>query len=166
MEVRRLTGLQLSVVLRSRRLSPCRPISRPLAERAATPVNPLLNVEESRLLSHITKHPHGVISRTQDALLRVYPKGLRILSHNLDPLSPWRHGAQVVALNFQRFDRALQFNEAMFVSSGGWVLKPKHLWSAGVEGSATETSEGLAGRPKSRVKIRLGAISGCESSPG
>lgn len=91
--------------------------------------------------------------------MRVYPKGLRVLSHNLDPLAPWRHGAQVVALNFQKFDRALQFNEAMFAGSGGWVLKPKHLR----EGSVEVGTEALAGRPKLRVKVRLGAISGCES---
>lgn len=128
----------------------------PFTERAAKPVNPLLNVEESRLIGHITQHPSSVIDRTRTALLRVYPKGLRVLSHNLDPLGPWRHGAQVVALNFQRFDRPLQLNEAMFVGSGGWVLKPAHLR----EGTREEV---LAKRPRMRVQVRLGAISGRES---
>ena len=34
-------------------------------------------------------------------LSRIYPKGTRFLSSNLDPLLPWSVGCQMVALNFQ-----------------------------------------------------------------
>ncbi len=34
-------------------------------------------------------------------LSRVYPKGTRVDSSNLDPVKPWSAGCQLVALNFQ-----------------------------------------------------------------
>jgi len=34
-------------------------------------------------------------------LLRVYPKGTRLLSSNYDPMVGWTHGAQMVAFNMQ-----------------------------------------------------------------
>lgn len=56
--------------------------------------------------------------------MRVYPKGLRFSSSNLEPVPMWRHGVQIVALNWQRHDQATILNEAMFAGTGGWVLKP------------------------------------------
>lgn len=44
------------------------------AERAAAPANPLINIEESALLALVGKHSTGVVARTKDALMRVYPK--------------------------------------------------------------------------------------------
>ena len=38
---------------------------------------------------------------TQRNLLRIYPKGTRILSTNYDPHVGWGHGAQMVAFNMQ-----------------------------------------------------------------
>lgn len=61
-------------------------------------------------------------------LTRVYPHGLRVSSSNLDPHDFWRRGAQLVALNWQKVDRGMMFNEAMFAGTGGYVLKPQsHL---------------------------------------
>lgn len=40
---------------------------------------------------------------------------------------PHRPGTQIAALNWQRYDRGMQFNEAMFVGTGGWVVKPDRL---------------------------------------
>ena len=37
----------------------------------------------------------------QTNLSRIYPKGTRLDSSNLDPLPPWAAGCQMVALNFQ-----------------------------------------------------------------
>lgn len=38
---------------------------------------------------------------TQQNILRVYPKGVRINSSNYNPLIGWSHGAQMVAFNMQ-----------------------------------------------------------------
>jgi phosphatidylinositol phospholipase C delta len=55
---------------------------------------------------------------------RVYPKGLRITSSNLRPHIFWGAGSHVVALNWQTYDSGMQINEAMFVGTPGWVMKP------------------------------------------
>lgn len=56
---------------------------------------------------------------------RMYPHNLRITSKNYDPIPYWRRGAQMVALNWQNYDTAMQLNDAMFAGTQGWVLKPK-----------------------------------------
>ncbi|KIX01507.1 uncharacterized protein Z518_09233 [Rhinocladiella mackenziei CBS 650.93] len=58
-------------------------------------------------------------------LMRVFPKGTRINSSNVDPTFHWRQGAQMVALNWQKMDKGMMLNEGMFAGSGGWVLKPE-----------------------------------------
>ncbi|KAI9753055.1 MAG: hypothetical protein M4579_005354 [Chaenotheca gracillima] len=63
-------------------------------------------------------------------LARVYPSGYRIGSSNFDPLRFWRRGAQMVALNWQTHDLAMQMNDAMFAAGSdrtGYVLKPNEL---------------------------------------
>ena len=49
-------------------------------------------------------------------------------------------GSQVAALNWQRYDKGVQINEAMFVGSGGWVLKPDTLLGDKVGENATHTT--------------------------
>ena len=56
--------------------------------------------------------------------MRVYPNGLRVDSSNMDPTFFWRRGAQMVALNWQNFDKAMMLNSGMFTGEQGWVLKP------------------------------------------
>jgi hypothetical protein len=58
-------------------------------------------------------------------LMRVFPKGTRITSSNVDPTFHWRQGAQMVALNWQKLDKGMMLNEGMFAGLGGWVLKPE-----------------------------------------
>ncbi|RMZ76169.1 hypothetical protein DV738_g5101, partial [Chaetothyriales sp. CBS 135597] len=58
-------------------------------------------------------------------LTRVYPRGTRIRSTNVDPTFHWRMGAQMVALNWQRLDKGMMLNEGMFAGSQGWILKPE-----------------------------------------
>jgi phosphatidylinositol phospholipase C, delta len=41
-----------------------------------------------------------------------------------------------VSLNWQSYDCGMQLNEAMFVGSPGWVLKPARLRGSGVETTA------------------------------
>jgi hypothetical protein len=61
----------------------------------------------------------------QRFFMRVYPKGIRVSSSNLDPAPFWRMGAQIVALNWQYINAATMLNQAMFHATGGWVLKPE-----------------------------------------
>ncbi|EPS40773.1 hypothetical protein H072_5340 [Dactylellina haptotyla CBS 200.50] len=66
-------------------------------------------------------------------LMRVYPSGWRVTSRNFDPLTFWRRGVQLVALNWQTYDAGVQLNDAMFASLSertGYVLKPVELRSS------------------------------------
>ncbi|KAJ6256588.1 1-phosphatidylinositol 4,5-bisphosphate phosphodiesterase [Drechslerella dactyloides] len=66
-------------------------------------------------------------------LMRVYPSGWRVTSRNFDPLTFWRRGVQLVALNWQTYDTGVQLNDAMFASPSdrtGYVLKPLELRSS------------------------------------
>ncbi|RMZ90792.1 hypothetical protein DV736_g1978, partial [Chaetothyriales sp. CBS 134916] len=58
-------------------------------------------------------------------LTRVFPRGTRIRSSNVDPTFHWRMGAQMVALNWQKLDKGMMLNEGMFAESQGWILKPE-----------------------------------------
>ncbi|CAG0883545.1 unnamed protein product [Cyprideis torosa] len=61
---------------------------------------------------------------------RVYPKGQRLDSSNYDPTRMWNAGCQMVALNYQTPDRAMQLNEGKFRQNGrcGYVLMPELMW--------------------------------------
>ena len=67
----------------------------------------------------------ALFNHNKNYFLRVFPKGTRISSSNVDPTFHWRQGAQMVALNWQRADKGMMLNEAMFATSQGWVLKPE-----------------------------------------
>lgn len=62
---------------------------------------------------------------------RIYPKGARIDSSNYDPIKVWNCGVQMVALNYQTPDRAMQLNEAKFRQNGkcGYLLRPEFMSS-------------------------------------
>jgi len=71
--------------------------------------------------------PFSVLLYTRRNLLRVYPRGNRILSSNYDPTIAWSAGCQVVALNYQAKDESIWLNHAMFRDNGGcgYVLRPQ-----------------------------------------
>jgi len=73
-------------------------------------------------------------------LMRIFPKGTRIASSNVDPSFHWRQGAQMVALNWQKLDKGMMLNEGMFADHEGWVLKPE-----GYRGSRPSQNEGRDG---------------------
>lgn len=77
-------------------------------------------------------HSQKLIQHTSSQLLRTYPAATRIDSTNPHPLVFWLHGVQMVALNYQTDDMALQLNAAMFENNGGcgYVLKPPVLWDS------------------------------------
>ncbi|KAF4472613.1 1-phosphatidylinositol-45-bisphosphate phosphodiesterase 1 [Fusarium albosuccineum] len=63
-------------------------------------------------------------------MLRVYPDATRVDSSNFHPLRYWRHGVQMVALNYQTDDLSMRINDAMFnggTDNSGYVLKPERL---------------------------------------
>ncbi|KAH8820027.1 putative 1-phosphatidylinositol-4,5-bisphosphate phosphodiesterase 1 [Xylogone sp. PMI_703] len=63
-------------------------------------------------------------------MMRVYPNGWRVASTNFDPLTYWRRGVQMAALNWQTYDLGMQMNDAMFAAGtdqSGYVLKSSDL---------------------------------------
>ncbi|KIJ52506.1 hypothetical protein M422DRAFT_26089 [Sphaerobolus stellatus SS14] len=98
-----------------------------LIEQLLEPKHILYNISESAVGKLISKYLQDLVSNSLLHLRRVYPKGTRVTSTNLSPIKHWGSGTQISALNWQKYDKGLQFNEAMFVGSGGWVLKPDRL---------------------------------------
>ncbi|XP_041986907.1 1-phosphatidylinositol 4,5-bisphosphate phosphodiesterase gamma-1 isoform X2 [Aricia agestis] len=70
---------------------------------------------------------HGV------QMSRIYPKGQRIDSSNYNPVPFWNAGSQMVALNYQTPDKAMQLNMGKFRENGGcgFVLKPSFMMEEG-----------------------------------
>lgn len=68
----------------------------------------------------------------QRFLSRVYPSGRRLDSSNFDPQPMWNVGAQMVALNYQHYDKPLWLNSALFQQNGrtGYLLKPEFMRNA------------------------------------
>lgn len=95
------------------------------------PKHVLINISESSCASLIPHSLDGLIEHAQRHLRRIYPRGTRIGSSNLDPLRFWRNGSQVTSLNWQNYDKGMQLNEGMFVGSAGWILKPAKLVGLG-----------------------------------
>lgn len=93
----------------------------------------------------------NLIQRARTNLRRIYPKGTRITSTNLDPLLFWRNGSQIASLNWQHYDKAMQLNEALFVGSPGWILKPALMLGMG---------DGMVGRL--RLVGEIAGVSSCE----
>lgn len=60
---------------------------------------------------------------------RIYPRGSRYDSSNFNPQLFWSAGCQMVALNFQTLDLAMQLNQGRFEYNGrsGYLLKPEFL---------------------------------------
>ncbi|XP_012935284.1 1-phosphatidylinositol 4,5-bisphosphate phosphodiesterase gamma-1 isoform X2 [Aplysia californica] len=66
------------------------------------------------------------IAYHRNQLSRVYPKGQRVDSTNYNPVPMWNCGCQMLALNYQTPDRAMQLNQGRFLMNGrcGYVLQP------------------------------------------
>ncbi|XP_055350287.1 1-phosphatidylinositol 4,5-bisphosphate phosphodiesterase beta-4-like isoform X2 [Paramacrobiotus metropolitanus] len=62
-------------------------------------------------------------------LSRIYPRGPAVESSNFPPYTFWSAGCQMVALNFQTPDVAMQLNSAKFEynANTGYLLKPDRL---------------------------------------
>lgn len=95
------------------------------------PHHHLINVSELGLLANLPTHSQKITEHNAHHLMRVFPKGTRISSKNLDPVPFWGVGAQICALNWQTFGAGMQINEALFSGSDGYVLKPAALRAGG-----------------------------------
>lgn len=96
------------------------------------------SIGERRSVNLALKHRSEYVKHNSRFLTRVYPSSLRINSSNFDPVAHWKSGCQVsayvnviqmVALNYQTFDRGMQLNQSLFALNGGcgYVLKPEYL---------------------------------------
>ncbi|KAK4198711.1 PLC-like phosphodiesterase [Triangularia verruculosa] len=98
------------------------------------PHHHLINISEAGLARHVSDgvNTTAIQQHNSKHLMRVFPKGTRISSRNLSPVPFWGLGAQILALNWQRFDASMQLNDALFAGTQGYVLKPAHLLQSGV----------------------------------
>ncbi|KAN0064404.1 hypothetical protein ACQY0O_002602 [Thecaphora frezii] len=95
------------------------------------PHDHMINMSETSVASLIPSSGAQIARHNALHLMRVFPKGTRISSRNLNPVPYWGVGAQVCALNWQTFDASMQLNEALFSGSNGYVLKPVALRAGG-----------------------------------
>lgn len=91
------------------------------------PHHHLINVSETQLAAHMPASNQQIARHNAQHLMRVFPKGTRVSSRNLDPVPFWAVGAHICALNWQTFGAALQLNDALFAGTDGFVLKPASL---------------------------------------
>uniref|UniRef100_A0A4W4FMP3 1-phosphatidylinositol 4,5-bisphosphate phosphodiesterase n=1 Tax=Electrophorus electricus TaxID=8005 RepID=A0A4W4FMP3_ELEEL len=84
---------------------------------------------ETKALEQLTKSPVEFVEYNKLQLSRIYPKGTRVDSSNYMPQVFWNAGCQLVALNFQTIDLAMQLNLGMFEYNGkcGYKLKPEFM---------------------------------------
>ncbi|ALC48580.1 sl [Drosophila busckii] len=84
---------------------------------------------------------------------RVYPKGQRLDSSNFNPVPFWNVGSQMIALNYQTGDKAMQLNQAKFRQNGncGYILKPSFMRSDAFNPNNPQC-EGLL---ESKVTVRI-----------
>ncbi|XP_063079502.1 1-phosphatidylinositol 4,5-bisphosphate phosphodiesterase beta-1-like [Engraulis encrasicolus] len=88
---------------------------------------------ETKALENLTKSPVEMVEYNKLQLSRIYPKGTRYDSSNYMPQVFWNAGCQLVALNFQMLDAAMQLNQGMFEYNGksGYRVKPEYMRRAG-----------------------------------
>ncbi|XP_039100798.1 1-phosphatidylinositol 4,5-bisphosphate phosphodiesterase beta-3 [Hyaena hyaena] len=84
---------------------------------------------ETKAIEQLTKSPMEFVEYNKQQLSRIYPKGTRVDSSNYMPQLFWNVGCQLVALNFQTLDVAMQLNAGVFEYNGrsGYLLKPEFM---------------------------------------
>jgi phosphatidylinositol phospholipase C delta len=96
-------------------------------------------------------------------MMRVYPNGWRVASTNFDPLTYWRRGVQMAALNWQTYDLGMQMNYAMFAGgtdTSGYVLKPSGLREIKMLQNVPEAAgAGYIKRERKNVNFSIDVIS-------
>lgn len=114
-----------------------------------------LSMKEQKLENAVRTRATDIIRFTQKNLLRIYPKGTRILSSNYDPFIGWTHGAQMVAFNMQGYGKYLWMMQGMFRANGGcgYVKKPDFLLHRGPNNEVFDPS--LRGQVKKTLKVKI-----------
>ncbi|KAL2557062.1 Phosphoinositide phospholipase C 2 [Forsythia ovata] len=119
-----------------------------------------LSLSEQELKNAANYCGNLLVRFTQQNLLRVYPKGLRIGSSNYNPYVGWTHGAQMVAFNMQGDDKYLWIMQGMFRANGGcgYVKKPEFLMNVDQYGQFCDLSgaEQLEVQKTLKVKLYMG----------
>ncbi|XP_071971395.1 1-phosphatidylinositol 4,5-bisphosphate phosphodiesterase beta-2 isoform X2 [Engystomops pustulosus] len=84
---------------------------------------------ETKAYDLLTKFPVQFVEYNKRQMSRIYPKGTRMDSSNYMPQMFWNAGCQMVALNFQTMDLAMQQNMAVFEFNGGsgYILKHEFM---------------------------------------
>uniref|UniRef100_A0A8C5R5E3 1-phosphatidylinositol 4,5-bisphosphate phosphodiesterase n=1 Tax=Leptobrachium leishanense TaxID=445787 RepID=A0A8C5R5E3_9ANUR len=84
---------------------------------------------ETKAYDLLTKFPVQFVEYNKRQMSRIYPKGTRMDSSNYMPQMFWNAGCQMVALNFQTMDVAMQQNMAVFEFNGssGYLLKHQFM---------------------------------------
>ncbi|KAL4237357.1 1-phosphatidylinositol 4 [Mactra antiquata] len=84
---------------------------------------------ENTGLGYLKQHAIEFVNYNKRQMSRIYPKGGRVDSSNYMPQIFWNAGCQMVALNFQTSDLAMQLNQGKFEYNGncGYLLKPDFM---------------------------------------
>ncbi|CAE6470630.1 unnamed protein product [Rhizoctonia solani] len=117
------------------------------------PSNHIFSFSEKAFLKMNKSNHDELFAHNVHSLMRVYPFGLRFGSSNVDPTTFWTRGVQLVALNWQKVDRGMMLNEAMFAQTGGYVLKPPGRRDVNLTGV-------FAREEKRNVVLRLTILAG------
>ncbi|CAG5124299.1 unnamed protein product, partial [Candidula unifasciata] len=84
---------------------------------------------ETQGTSLLKEFPVDFVNYNKRQMSRIYPRGTRVDSSNFMPQVFWNAGCQLVALNFQTLDLAMQVNLGIFEYNGrtGYILKPDFM---------------------------------------
>uniref|UniRef100_A0AAG5DUH0 1-phosphatidylinositol 4,5-bisphosphate phosphodiesterase n=1 Tax=Anopheles atroparvus TaxID=41427 RepID=A0AAG5DUH0_ANOAO len=85
--------------------------------------------DEKQATTLLKERPIEFVNYNKHQLSRVYPAGTRFDSSNFMPQLFWNAGCQLVALNYQTLDLAMQLNLGMFEYNHrcGYLLKPEFM---------------------------------------
>ncbi|KAL3875090.1 hypothetical protein ACJMK2_038024 [Sinanodonta woodiana] len=84
---------------------------------------------ETQATALLKVYPVDFVNYNKRQLSRIYPRGTRVDSSNFMPQMFWNAGCQLVALNFQTLDLAMQLNLGIFEynNRSGYILKPDFM---------------------------------------
>ncbi|XP_045109781.1 1-phosphatidylinositol 4,5-bisphosphate phosphodiesterase classes I and II-like isoform X4 [Portunus trituberculatus] len=84
---------------------------------------------ETQASNLLKESPIEFVNYNKRQLSRVYPRGTRVDSSNFLPHQFWNAGCQLVALNYQSLDLAMQLNLGIFEFNcrSGYLLKPDFM---------------------------------------
>ena len=85
--------------------------------------------DEKQAMTLLKQSPVEFVNYNKYQLSRVYPRGTRVDSGNFMPQLFWNAGCQLVALNYQTMDLAMQLNMGFFELNRrcGYLLKPEFM---------------------------------------